>query len=230
MTMRLAPWLFACCVLASGACTPAPLASPRPDTGSVRAADVAPDSTARRLLVDIREIAPSIVVDARYATSNNFMAAPLPGYEANHVLLRREAADALARAQQRALVEGYSLKVFDGYRPVRATLAMVDWTDRVGRQDLIRDGYIAARSGHNLGLAVDLTLVDARDGQELAMGTPYDTFTEDAHTANAIGVVARNRALLVRLLEAEGFSNYDKEWWHFSYTVPDPLRFDLVVR
>lgn len=223
-------WLFACCVLASGACTPAPRVSMPPDAGSVRPTDVAPDSTARRLLVDIRDVAPSILTEPRYATSNNFMAAPLPGYEASRVLLRREAADALARAQQRALVEGYSLKVFDGYRPVRATLAMVDWTERVGRQDLIRDGYIAARSGHNLGLAVDLTLVDARDGSELAMGTAYDTFTEDAHTANAIGVVARNRALLVRLLEAEGFSNYDKEWWHFSYPVPDPLRFDLVIR
>lgn len=199
-------------------------------TTSASAADVAHDSLAARYLIDVRELEPSILVEARYATANNFTGAPLPGYLANRVLMRREAAAALARAQKRALAEGYSLKLFDGYRPVRATLAMVDWTERTGRQDLIRDGYIAARSGHNLGLAIDLTLVTARDGRELEMGTPYDSFTEAAHTANATGVVAANRARLVRLLAAEGFSNYTKEWWHFSYQVPDPLRFDIVIR
>lgn len=192
--------------------------------------DIAHDSLAARYLVDVRDVEPSIVVEARYATTNNFTGAPLPGYEANRVLLRREAAAALARAQQRARADGYSLKVFDGYRPVRATLAMVDWTERTGRQDLIRDGYIAARSRHNLGLAIDLTLVDSRTGRELEMGTAYDAFSEAAHTANATGPAAVNRARLVRYLGAEGFTNYDKEWWHFSYEVPDPLRFDAVIR
>ena len=209
--------------------TPVP-SPPTAATAATNASDVAPDSIARRLLVDVTAAAPSLAIDARYATPNNFTGAPLPGYEANRVLLRREAANALARVQHRALAEGYTLKVFDGYRPVRATLAMVDWTKRVKREDLIDDGYIAARSRHNLGLAVDLTLADSRDGRELEMGTPYDTFSGAAHTASASGAVARNRATLVRLMEGEGFVNYDKEWWHFSYDVPDPLRFDLVIR
>jgi D-alanyl-D-alanine dipeptidase len=191
--------------------------------------DVASDSAARVRLIDIRLVEPTIMVEAKYATADNFTGAPLPGYEANRALLRREAAAALARVQTRARSEGFALKVFDGYRPVRATLAMVEWTERTGQRKLVRDGYIASRSRHNLGLAVDLTLIGG-DGRELDMGTPFDTFSPAAHTANATGEVAANRALLVRLMEAEGFTNYDKEWWHFSYAVSDPLRFDLVIR
>lgn len=211
--------------LAAGACVP-----PQGAPADVAARpDVAHDSLAARHLVDVRTFDSTFVIEARYATANNFTRAPLPGYLANRVFMRREAAAALARVQQRARADGYSLKLFDGYRPVRATLAMVDWTERVGRQDLIRDGYIAARSGHNLGLAIDLTLVTVPDGRELDMGTPYDTFSEAAHTANATGAIAANRARLVRYMGAEGFANYDKEWWHFSFQVPDPLRFDMVI-
>jgi zinc D-Ala-D-Ala dipeptidase len=191
--------------------------------------DVASDSAARAHLIDIRLVEPTIMVEAKYATADNFTGAPLPGYQANRALLRREAASALARVQKRARAEGFALKVFDGYRPVRATLAMVDWTERSGQQHLVRNGYIASRSRHNLGLAVDLTLIGG-DGRELDMGTPFDTFSSAAHTANATGEVATNRRLLVRLMEAEGFTSYEKEWWHFSYSVPDPLRFDLVIR
>lgn len=220
-------WLVAAALSLATACS---ALGSRPATDGDRPADVAPDSLARAVLVDVRQLAPDIVVEARYATANNFTGAPLPGYEANKVLLRREAAAALARVQHRATGLGYSLKVFDGYRPVRATLAMMDWTRRVDREDLVRDGYIAARSRHNLGLAIDLTLVRRPDGRELEMGTPYDTFSEAAHTANATGDVARNRQLLVQLMEGEGFISYDKEWWHFSFEVPTPARFDLVIR
>lgn len=197
------------------------------DADSVRMGTAA---EAESLLVDVRSLEPSIVVDARYATADNFTGAPLPGYEANRALLRREVAAALARVQRGVLAEGLSLKVFDAYRPVRATLAMVDWTSRVGREDLIRDGYIASRSRHNLGLAIDLTLVATASGHELDMGTAFDTFAAAAHTANATGEVATNRRRLVAAMEAEGFVNYDQEWWHFSFPLPDPLRFDVVVR
>lgn len=132
--------------------------------------------------------------------------------------------------QRRLTAQGLGLKVFDAYRPVRATLAMVEWTRRVGREDLVRDGYIASRSRHNLGVAIDLTLVSRESGRELDMGTPFDTFSAASHTANASGDVAENRRRLVEAMEAEGFVNYDQEWWHFSYPVPDPLRFDVVVR
>jgi len=128
------------------------------------------------LLVDVRSSDPTIQTDLRYATANNFTGAPLPGYEAPRVLLRREVAAALGRVQRRLRTGDLGLRVFDGYRPVRATLAMVDWAERTGRRTLLDSGYIARRSRHNLGVAVALTLVDLVSGTEVPMGTPFDTF------------------------------------------------------
>lgn len=186
-------------------------------------------ATADSLLVDIADIDPSIRIDARYRDSGNFTGAPLPGYEANRLLLRREAAAALARVQRRLGERGLGLLVWDAYRPVRATTAMVEWAERTGQVNLLDEGYIARRSGHNLGIAIDLTAVDLASGRPLDMGTPYDTFGAEAHTANATGDAARNRAVLVEVMEAEGFDNYDQEWWHFSYPLDDPVPFDIPV-
>jgi D-alanyl-D-alanine dipeptidase len=166
-------------------------------------------------LVDVRAIDPTIRVDIRYATADNFTGAPLPGYEVPLPLLRPEAARALARVQARLRADGLGLKVFDGYRPVRATLAMVAWAERTGNGWVLDQGYVARESGHNRGATVDLTLVRLDGGGELDMGTAYDVFSEAAHTASATGTVAANRATLVRAMEAEGFANFDKEWWHF---------------
>jgi D-alanyl-D-alanine dipeptidase len=191
---------------------------------------IASDAAAESLLVDVTRLAPTVRVELRYASSFNFMGEVLPGYEASRALLRREAAESLAVVARALAAEGLALKVFDAYRPVRATAAMMAWTRRVRREDLVRDGYIAERSRHNLGLAVDLTLVDAASGRELKMGTAFDTFSSAAHTANATGVVAANRQLLKRAMEARGFRNLPEEWWHYSFEGPEPLRFDLVIR
>ena len=206
---------------------PAPSSAPPVNTAET---EVAPNSAADSLLSDVRSLDSAIVVEMRYATSNNFTGAPLPGYLANRAFLRREAAAALARVEKNLRAQQLGIKVFDAYRPVRATLAMVDWTERVHRTDLLKDGYIASRSRHNLGLAIDLTLVELATGRELEMGTPFDTFSAAAHTANATGVAATNRQRLKAAMEKEGFTNYDQEWWHFSYDVPDPLRFDRVIQ
>jgi D-alanyl-D-alanine dipeptidase len=211
---------------ATAPATPAPAGAPAtaPDLAT------APDAVAESLLVDVQRVAPTLRIDARYATPFNFVGEPLPGYEAPRVLLRREAAEALARVQRALAAEGLGLKVFDGYRPARATAAMVAWTRRVRREDLLRDGYIAERSRHNLGLAVDLTLVTLDGGRELKMGTAFDTFSRAAHTANASGETAVNRQRLVRAMAAEGFTNLAEEWWHFAFDAPNPLRFDLPIR
>ena len=190
------------------------------------AADDAFDS----LMVELRSVDTTIVVDLRYATPDNFTKAPLPGYEANRAYLRAEAAAALAVVQEDLRLQGMGLKIFDAYRPVRATEAMVAWTQTANRPDLIRDGYIASRSRHNLGVAVDLTLIDLRTKGEITMGTPFDHFSRAAWTKNATGVIAKNRQLLKRVMERQGFVNYEKEWWHFSYPVANPLRFDRVIR
>jgi D-alanyl-D-alanine dipeptidase len=227
--VRAAVALIALC-----GCLPAspPAPSARPASPSVNTEEtaVAPDAVADTLLVEVLGVDSSIVVDLRYATSNNFTGSPLPGYLANRAYLRREAAAALARVQRHLRPRGLGIKIFDAYRPVRATLAMVDWTKRVNRPDLLSDGYIASRSRHNLGLAIDLTLIELATGRELEMGTPFDTFSAAAHTANASGEAAANRQILKAAMEREGFVNYDQEWWHFSFNVPNPLRFDRPIR
>lgn len=192
----------------------------------------APDSTARRMLVDVRSLDSTIIAEVRYATDNNFTGAVLPGYHANRVFLRREAAEALARVQRRLLTGGMGLKVFDGYRPVRATVGMMHWAERTGQLQLFADGYISSRSRHNLGLAIDLTLVDhSMGGREVDMGTAYDTLNESAHWASATGRTLRYRQLLRRMMEEEGFRQYEKEWWHYSFEVEgETPAFDVDVR
>jgi D-alanyl-D-alanine dipeptidase len=209
-----------------------PLSRAAAQTGTDSAPPVASDSVAHSLLADVRSLDSSIVVEVHYATPNNFTGAVLPGYEANRVFLRREAAEALARVERRLKTGGMGLKVFDGYRPVRATQGMVDWARRTGQMHLIQQGYIASHSRHNLGLAVDLTLVDfSVGGREVDMGTPYDTFSEAAHYASATGRTLRYRQLLRRVMESEGFKQYEQEWWHYSFEVPGPpVAFDMMVR
>ena len=177
---------------------------------------VAPCPAALPALERVTAVAPGIIEDIRYATSANFTGAPLPGYEAPAALLRPAAAAALARVHGRLAGRGLGLLVWDAYRPVRATLAMVEWAERTGNEWVLDQGYVARRSNHNRGHTVDLTVVDAQTGMPLDMGTPYDHFGEASHTANATGVVLANRRILLDAMAAEGWSNYDREWWHFT--------------
>jgi zinc D-Ala-D-Ala dipeptidase len=182
------------------------------------------------LMADVRSLDTTIAVEARYFGADNFTGAPLPGYDADRAFLRKEAVAALSRVQRRLRRQHLGLLIYDGYRPVRATEAMVTWAERVGRKvELVDGGYIAGRSRHNLGLAVDLTLIDLRTRRPLEMGTPFDTFSEEAHTINATGDIAKNRKKLVEAMAAEGFQNYDQEWWHFLMRLPEEPRFDVPV-
>ncbi len=221
---------------------PPPMAAPQRATSSNGAGTNAPlsvntepgaiaaDASADSLLVDLATISPSPLVDLRYATSNNFTGAPLPGYQANRAFLRREAATAFAHASESLARRGYRIKVWDGYRPTRATDAMVAWTVRTGRTDLLRDGYIAERSRHNLGLAVDCTLVNAKDSGEVEMGTAFDTFSHAAHTMSATGTALTNRMVLRNAMAAAGFTPYDAEWWHFAVPLGGALRFNRSIK
>ncbi len=203
-----------------------PVAAQTADTAIVRDQRVF-DS----LMADVRSLDTTIVVEARYFGAENFTGAPLPGYGADRAFLRKEAVAALARVQARLRRQHLGLLIYDGYRPVRATEAMVTWAERVGRTvELVDGGYIASRSRHNLGLAVDLTLIDLRTRRPLEMGTPFDAFCSAAHTANATGEIAANRKRLVEAMEREGFQNYEQEWWHFLMRLPSEPRFDVPVR
>ena len=180
-------------------------------------------------LVDVRSGDATIRVEVRYAGPDNFTGRRLPGYRAPRALLLPRAARALGRVQRRLRREGLGLKVYDAYRPARASRAMVRWARRVGRPELVTGGYIAQRSNHNLATTVDLTLVRLRGGRELDMGTPFDAFTRRSATRAARGAALRNRLRLRRAMQHEGFVNYAREWWHYDSRVPGPRRLDLPI-
>lgn len=166
--------------------------------------------------VDLARI-PGVVLDVRYHTADNFTGAQLPGYGAPGAWLRAAPAEALERVHQRLAADGKAIKVYDAYRPLRGTLAMVAWAERTGNEALLDQGYIARRSGHNRGHTVDVSVVDAATGVELDMGTPWDTLTSASHTRAATGDALAHRLLLKDAMEAEGWKAYWKEWWHFTY-------------
>ena len=224
--------------LTPGSPTTQPSVAPAPTTALVTAPTTSSTTTTSTTapkpppptgLVDVQDLDPTIVVALNKLTSDNFTGRPLPGYEANRAFLLPDAAAALARVQQRLVGEGHGLKVYDAYRPASATRAMVAAARAQGRGDLVGP-YIASVSYHNSGQAVDLTVIELATGQELDMGAPYETFTPAAHTANATGQVARNRAILVDAMHAEGFANYVGEWWHFNYFVPGAVILDEPIR
>jgi D-alanyl-D-alanine dipeptidase len=167
--------------------------------------------------VDVSTYAPGIRTDLRYATDDNFTGKRLPGYCKPIAVLRRPAAQALGRAARTLERQNLGLLVYDAYRPARATRAMVRWAERTGNEWVLTQGYVARRSNHNQGAAVDLTLVRASDGRPLTMGTDYDAFTTRSHTANATGRARTNRLTLKRAMEGAGFRNYRREWWHYDF-------------
>ncbi|CAA9239254.1 MAG: hypothetical protein AVDCRST_MAG10-1511 [uncultured Acidimicrobiales bacterium] len=215
----------------TGPASSAPMPTSTSTTTSSTSTTTAPAPRTRppAPLVDVQELEPSIGVALNKLTADNVTGAPLPGYEANRAFLQPAGAEALARVQRRLAGRNLGVKVFDAYRPVRATHALVAWARAQGRGDLVGP-YIASVSYHNSGQAVDLTLVDRATNRELDMGTGYETFTPAAHTANAAGVAAENRAVLVEAMHAEGFENYVGEWWHFYYYVTGAALIDEPIR
>jgi D-alanyl-D-alanine dipeptidase len=154
---------------------------------------------------------------AGYASADNFTGAPLPGYAAAGAWLLAAPAAALARAQADLARDGLALRIFDAYRPRRASEAMLAWASRTGRSALVDAGYIARRSGHNHGHTVDLGLARAGTCAPLDMGSEWDTLDERSHTARAAGPARTHRRRLQRAMQAAGFRPYAREWWHFTY-------------
>ena len=171
-------------------------------------------------LVDIQSVEPSIRLDIRYATPDNFTRERL--YPVARCLLRPEVAARLATAQAALAPQGIGLKVFDCYRPLSVQRRM--WA-------LVPDDrYVAdpaKGSRHNRGAAVDVTLVHA-DGTELVMPTSYDDFSPRAHRDNHAlpRTVRANRALLDRAMTEAGFVGLPTEWWHFDAT--DWERYEIL--
>lgn len=174
-------------------------------------------SDSLKKMVELKTIVPGIRYDLRYATTNNFMHQQL--YENNNkTFLRLPVALALANVQEELNQENLSLKIWDAYRPYSITVKM--W-------NLIKDDrYVAdpkKGSGHNRGIAVDLTIIHAKTGDELNMGTGFDNFSDTA-SSNFKGLpkeILDNRSLLRKAMEKYGFKSLETEWWHFYWNQSD---------
>jgi D-alanyl-D-alanine dipeptidase len=178
-------------------------------------------------LVDVHRYAPGIALDITYASTDNIVGRRLPGYCEAWALMLEPAARDLARVQRYLRRRNRGLLIMDAYRPARATRALVRWAERTGRGHLVGT-YIARRSRHNLGSAVDLTLVRASDGKRLRMGR-FDALRPGAHTFDAKGAVLRNRLALKAAMERFGFTNYWREWWHYEHRVLGTAYLDIPL-
>ncbi|MEI7501198.1 MAG: M15 family metallopeptidase [Bacteroidota bacterium] len=163
-------------------------------------------------LVDLKKEIPSIQLDIRYATANNFTHKQV--YSTARAFLRQPAAMALVKVQQELSTQGLGLKVFDAYRPYAASILFYD---------LIKDTLFVASpakgSRHNRGCAVDVSLVDLKTGAELEMPTPYDDFSKRAGAAydNLPAATKENRLKLINVMKEQGFEVFSSEWWHFDF-------------
>jgi zinc D-Ala-D-Ala dipeptidase len=183
-------------------------------------------ATRRAGLVDVLRFGPSILVNLSYRTKHNETGAPLPGYCENWAMMHERAAFSLGQVQRYVRRHGHGLLVLDAYRPVRATEALVRWAERTGRGGAVGT-YIARRSRHNTGSAVDITLVRFRDGKRLRMGG--FAFGPSSHTYNASGRILRNRLMLKNAMERFGFSAYLNEWWHFEHYIRPDRYLDVTL-
>jgi zinc D-Ala-D-Ala dipeptidase len=165
-------------------------------------------------LVEIIGLDPTIRLDIRYATKNNFLGRPV--YKQARAFLQRPAVEALARVNLALRKQGYGLLVFDGYRPWAVTKAFWDATP-VEKREFVADPSRGSR--HNRGCAVDLTLFDLQTGQQVRMPSEYDEMTERSHINYqcATPEARRLRDMLRAAMEAEGFQVYEPEWWHYDY-------------
>ena len=182
---------------------------------------VTQDSSKR--MVELRSLIPDIVYDLRYATSNNFMRRRMYSKNIRQTFLRQPAAEALAKVQGELRSKGLGLKIFDGYRPYSVTVKF--W-------ELVKDEKYVANpakgSGHNRGLAVDVSLVDLKSKKELDMGTGFDNFSDSAHHSftNLEPAVKQNRKILKETMKKYGFDSLDTEWWHYSW--PNTNDYELL--
>ncbi|MBO9660147.1 MAG: M15 family metallopeptidase, partial [Chitinophagaceae bacterium] len=174
-------------------------------------------------MIELSKRIPRLVYDLRYSTANNFMKREMYTPPTMVSFLRAPVAEALAKVQEELAASGLGLKIFDAYRPYSVTVKF--W-------ELVKDErYVAnpARgSGHNRGIAVDLTLIKLSDNSEVPMGTGFDNFSDTAHHSfKALPEnILQNRKLLRTTMEKYGFKTLETEWWH--YFMPEGNRFEVL--
>jgi D-alanyl-D-alanine dipeptidase len=163
-------------------------------------------------LVNIQTVYPGILLDIRYATSNNFTGQVL--YDSPLCFVHHDLIEAIGALEEELNSKGLRLKIFDGYRP--GEVSHIFW------KVLPDERYIAnpaKGSQHTRGIAIDVTLVDCRTNEELKMPTEFDDFTERAHHAfdDLPAEIRANRKLLKEMMIKHGFAGCSTEWWHYSW-------------
>ena len=230
-----------CCAALLGVqCAPAPV--------QPRAAEQLPRLTPGTLPADfcyVDTVAPTVRADLKYAGNDNFVGRPIDGYEGTRLILRRDTAEALARAAAALAEEGYGLLVWDAYRPARAMRDFRAWSrtpdestkavfyPNITKQGIYDAHYIGNSSEHSWGVAVDLTLIHLSTGREVDMGGRHDLLDVSSATDSPlVSPAARaNRQRLRKAMHAAGFHNYSKEWWHYRLANSRPwLQYNFPVR
>ncbi len=174
-------------------------------------------------MINVQKLIPNIVLDLRYGSENNFMHRIMYPEKPTFTFLRLPAAKALLQVQKELNKKGLGLKIFDAYRPYSVTEKF--W-------ELVHDDrYVAdpkKGSGHNRGIAVDLTIINLKTKKELKMPTGFDNFTDSAHHdfINLPNDILDNRKLLKETMEKYGFVAFPTEWWHYS--LPNPEKYDVL--
>ena len=195
--------------------------------------------------VYLNDIDDSIIVDLKYYSSENFTGRFVDGYLANKAILTNEAGIALSNAPKDFNKLGYSLILYDAYRPQSAVDFFVRWSTNLNdtifknlyypdikKSNLFKLGYIAYKSGHSRGSTIDVSLVDITTNKEIDMGTIFDYFGIESHTFydNLTENQKANRLLLYEIMSNNGFQNYSKEWWHYTLkNEPFQKYFDFLI-
>lgn len=194
----------------------------------------------------IKDICPKIKLEASYATVNNFVGEVIDGYFSKDLVILNEVMDSLEKAQKQFLELGFSIVVYDSYRPEKAvahfqrwaqtecTKTKQDYYPSLTKQEVFQEGFIAKRSTHSRGAAIDMSLYSLENGNELDMGTIFDFFDQRSYTESKMisQEAQNNRKILLDVMVQCGFRNFSKEWWHFSFiNEPNPEKywnFDII--
>jgi D-alanyl-D-alanine dipeptidase len=170
------------------------------------------ESDPKKELVDLEKFVPHLVLDIRYATTNNFTKQKI--YNMAKAYARRPVAESLLSVQQELNKSGLGIKIFDAYRPYKATVKFYEvYPDTT----YVASPYRGSR--HNRGCALDLTIIDLKTGKELKMPTEYDSFKKEAWPSTPVAdpEARKNRQMLIAVMEKNGFKVNSSEWWHYDF-------------
>lgn len=163
-------------------------------------------------LVDLEKIIPDMVMDIRYATTNNFMKEKI--YTLSKAYARKPVAEALKKAQKEFKNMGLGIIMYDAYRPYKAT---VKFYELYHDTTYVASPYRGSR--HNRGCALDMSIVDLNTKKEVKMPTEFDSFKKAAWPSTPIAdpEARKNRELIIKVMKNNGFKVNSSEWWHFDF-------------